>query len=106
MNEIATPTNVGPTDGLALAQDRAAFERLVLQLTGRDMAYHARNRTTGLDTAWICYRGGVAAERERCAKLCAELGNDENSRDYRASARPRVGRLVVKSMEGQEQWMQ
>ena len=72
MNEIATPTNVGPTDGLALAQDRAAFERLVLQLTGRDMAYHARNGTTGLDTAWICYRGGVAAERERCAALCRQ----------------------------------
>ena len=63
MNEIATPTNVGPTDGLAMAQDRAAFERLVLQLTGRDMAYHNRNGTTGLDTAWICYRAGVAAER-------------------------------------------
>lgn len=41
--------------------DRDAFERLVLQLTGRDMDYHARNGTTGLDTAWICYRAGLTA---------------------------------------------
>ena len=44
--------------------DRDAFERLVLQLTGRDMDYHARNGTTGLDTAWICYRAGAAAGRD------------------------------------------
>ena len=76
MHETDTPTNVGSNDGLGLAQDRAAFERLVLQLTGRDMAYHNRNGTTGLDTAWICYRGGVAAERERWVAACVGKRHD------------------------------
>ncbi len=67
MSKTDTPAKVASNDRLGLAQDRAAFDRLVLQLTGRDMDYHNRNGTTGLDTAWICYRGGVAAERERCA---------------------------------------
>ena len=54
-----------------LAQDRAAFECLIMQLTGRDMEYHARSRTTGLDFAWLCYRAAVASERERCALIAA-----------------------------------
>lgn len=69
MHETDTPTNVGSNDGLGLVQDRAAFDRLVLQLTGRGMDYHNRNGTTGLDTAWLCYRDGVAAERERGERI-------------------------------------
>ena len=72
MHETDTPTYVGANDGLGLTQERAAFDRLVLQLTGRDMDYHNRNGTTGLDTAWICYRGGVAAERARQHALLRE----------------------------------
>ena len=75
MHETDTPTNVGSNDGLGLVQDRAAFDRLVLQLTGRDMDYHNRNGTTGLDTAWLCYRAGVAAERERCAQYLRDAAD-------------------------------
>lgn len=72
---MKTPNVFGSTDGLGLVQDRAAFECLVLQLTGRDMTYHDRNGTTGLDTAWLCYRAGVAAERERCVKKREQIGD-------------------------------
>lgn len=37
---------------------RDAFELLVLQWTGRDMAYHARSGTTGIEFAWFCYQKG------------------------------------------------
>lgn len=35
----------------------------------------------------------VAAERERCAKLCDELDNPENSDEYRAAARWAAARI-------------
>ena len=73
MTKETTPAKVRLSDQLGQVQHRAAFERLVLELTGRDMAYHAAGGTTGLDHAWISYQAGVAAERERCAKLCDEV---------------------------------
>lgn len=39
---------------------RDEFERHVLQWTGRDMAYHHRNGTTGLEFAWHCWQAGAA----------------------------------------------
>lgn len=78
MHQDTPPAKVASNELLGQVQDRAAFECLVLQLTGRDMKYHARNGTTGIDHAWISYRAGVAAERERCAKLC----DDSNIFDY------------------------
>lgn len=40
--------------------DRDAFEELVKQWTGRDMAYHHEYGTTGMEFAWFCYQAGIA----------------------------------------------
>ena len=40
--------------------DRSEFEAFVLEWTGRDMAYHVRAETTGLDFAWACWQRAQA----------------------------------------------
>jgi len=62
------------SDGLGPATERDAFERVVMQWTGRDMAYHHANGTTGLEFAWFCWQTARDAERERCARICDGIG--------------------------------
>ena len=52
---------------------RDAFERVVVQWTGRSMAENHAGKMTGLTLAWFCWQQAVAQERERCAKVCEEL---------------------------------
>ena len=42
---------------------RAAFEQMVEQWTGRDMEYHVRAGTTGMEFSWHCYQRGLEAGR-------------------------------------------
>ena len=46
------------------------FEEFVIEWTGRDMDYHTRNRTTGLEFAAKAWEAATKAEREECAELC------------------------------------
>ena len=73
MTTEATPGGLGSNDQLGIVLERAAFERHVLQWTGRDMAYHTTYGTTGMEFALACWQTAVAAERERCARLCDEM---------------------------------
>jgi len=56
----------GP-DGSELSQllgpDRADFEQLVEQYTGRPIEYHVRSKTTGLELAWIAFVEGRLLRR-------------------------------------------
>lgn len=54
--KVASNELLGHTDPA-----RTEFERHVLQWTGRDMEYHHRNGTTGLEFAWHCWQAGCAA---------------------------------------------
>ena len=49
---------------------RDAFELVVKQWTGRDIAYHYANGTTGLEFAWFCWQQAAKRERELCAAIC------------------------------------
>ncbi len=40
-------------------KQRDVFEKIVESYTGRDIEYHKRNLTTGLDFAWVCFQAGV-----------------------------------------------
>ena len=46
--------------GAAAPSEREQFERHVKNFTGRDIAYHDRNGTTGLDLAWYCWQAARA----------------------------------------------
>lgn len=44
---------------------RDAFESVVAKWTGRDMSYHAKNGTTGLEFAWFCWQQAARQDHER-----------------------------------------
>ena len=84
MSDELSPAKGRLTDGLGYTDPaRDVFERHVLQWTGRDVAYHHRNGTTGLEFAWHCWQAGsayaVAAERERCASIAESWATEETA---------------------------
>ena len=61
MQNDDSPENVVSNDNFRhIDPARDAFERHVLKWTGRDMAYHNRNGTTGIEFAWDCWQAGRA----------------------------------------------
>lgn len=80
-----------PQDDVDQARD--AFERHVLQWTGRDMTYHHRNGTTGMEFAWHCWQAAVAAEHD--VPLCPYCG----------SHRARFAPLRAKTAEEKARYM-
>lgn len=77
MSESNMPAQVGSTDGLGPEPERAAFEhwfsdggkhpRAVQRNLSGNGYYLAAAQST-----WTAWQAGVAAERERCAKLADE----------------------------------
>lgn len=58
--------------------ERKAFEAHLLDYTERDIAYHERNKTQGLEFAWACWQAATVEERDRAieAVKAAQLGID------------------------------
>lgn len=67
-------------------QIKAAYAALVEQHTGRDMAYHQRNGTTGLEFARIAFGAGVALAAQqpsqRAEPYAYEFGRDNGDGTY------------------------
>ena len=45
-----------------------SFEEFVEQWTGRDIEYHTRNKTSGLEFARAAWETATKVEREACAR--------------------------------------
>lgn len=61
-----------------------AFERLVQEYTGRDMAYHQRNKTTGLDFARRAFEAGVSFAKPAEGGVVEALNNLIHAINWRA----------------------
>lgn len=61
-----------------------AFERLVQEYTGRDMAYHKRNKTTGLDFARRAFEAGVSFAKPAEGGVVEALNNLIHAINWRA----------------------
>ena len=57
------------------------FNTFIVSNTGRDLEYHRRARTVGIEFAENAYKAGVLAEREACAKICHEIQMSKYSHD-------------------------
>jgi hypothetical protein len=64
-------------DPAVLGPERAEFEQLILQYTGRTIDYHVRAKTTGLDLAWIAFAEG----RKKVVHLASKHDIDALSAD-------------------------
>ena len=76
-SEPNQPLGLALTDQLGLAPERAAFERWRLACApGLDMSRNMPGREYNnprTHDQWQAWQAAVAAERERCAKLCEAI---------------------------------
>ena len=63
----------------AVPSERERFERHVKAYTGRDMEYHERNGTTGLEFGWTCWQAARDQARSERDALKAEIAGLEAS---------------------------
>ena len=47
---------------------RKEFEAFVLRWTGRDVEYHERNQTGGMDFSWSCWKEAATQEQIKAAQ--------------------------------------
>ena len=55
----------GFTEAAETLEDREDFESYLLAWTGRDLKYHARAETTGLEFAWACWQKAGITKQKR-----------------------------------------
>ena len=75
MSKTDTPAKVASTDELGQAPERAAFEGWFSENGQHPSAVersHASYKLAAAQAAWAAWQAAVAAERERCAKLCEQ----------------------------------